>query len=92
MFPCLLNLNLYAWRLFYTEVLTVMNVKILASYRAGLHGGYALDSYSGGSRFKSRLGHRISWVRVFIIFCTPSKKIIFRSSLTSDTFILRYIL
>jgi hypothetical protein len=45
-----------------------------ASDRTDWSRGNVLDMYSGGSRFESRTGHQISWLKVFVVFFRSFRK------------------
>jgi hypothetical protein len=65
------------------------------SCETGWSGGKAVVLYVGGIRFESRLGHGLSWLRVFFVFPEPLQAIPFPSTSfsihqLSDSMLTRY--
>jgi hypothetical protein len=50
-------------------------VSINECYRAGSCSGNTLSFYSGGTRFESRPGHLLSWLRFSVVSLNPSTEI-----------------
>jgi hypothetical protein len=40
----------------------------------GSRRGRAVNSHSGGARFEFRLGHQLSWLKIFMVFLSSSRQ------------------
>jgi hypothetical protein len=49
--------------------------RLTTNYRADWRSGNALDLHSARTRFESLQGHRVSWLRCFVAFLSPLRKI-----------------
>jgi hypothetical protein len=43
-------------------------------HRTGWSRGNSLALYSRGARFESQPGHRLSWLRIIVVICSPSRQ------------------